>query len=222
MQEPSPYTKIQGSMQPSVDVSRVNQPMSQARHRSFHQSDSSKHLMAEGPGSHNKSLQRTISGNVKGATPSYKCRGETIELNCSCKNETERWQQGQWSGEEWDSERFTTKKAGMCKCMAGAAADCTAVCCCPLSLLHLLALACIKLPSIVVIRTLKKVKSKFRRKRKCQVGEEDHGCPTAPFTPSVSYRESLDGEPWTSSAGFADPLMWQECFGADAGGFTQH
>lgn len=187
------------------------------RRRSVHQSDSEKYLIEETPSSRSKSgtSPGTVAASAKSVKAGSKLKGEVAGFNCSCRRDGDRWQQGQWSGEEWETKSFTTKKAGMCKCMAGAAADCTAVCCCPLSLLHLLALACIKLPSIVVIRNFRKAKSKFRKKQKCNNLNEDDVGPTTPFTPSLSCRESMGDVSWAPSSGFADPRVWQEHFGAD-------
>lgn len=183
------------------------------RHRSVQLSDSKKHLIGETAGSRPKSV--TTQGSVS--------KKPGTDFNCSCREKGDRWQQGQWSGEEWETKSYnTTKKAGMCKCMAGAAADCTAVCCCPLSLLHLLALACIKLPSIVVIRNFRKAKSKFRKKQKCNEVNEDDVGPTTPFTPSLSCRESMGDVSWAPASGFADPRVWQEYFGADVLDHADH
>ncbi|XP_024401948.1 uncharacterized protein [Physcomitrium patens] len=171
----------------------------------------SKHLMSESPGGRPKSathlhpLQASIPGSAKTAKSPRKPKGEDI-----------------WSSEEWETKSMTTKKTGICKCMAGAAADCTAVCCCPLSLLHLLALAFIKLPSTVAIRTLRKMKSKLRKKQMRQELTDDDMGPITPFTPSLSCGETLDELPWAPSAGFADSRMWQEYFGSEASDFSNH
>lgn len=214
----------------SLSAPTPNQNRTHVRHRSVQHSDSKKHLIADPPGGRSKSatyvcpLQGSDPGPAKKSP--HKAKGGGLDCNCSSKHESGRWgewQQGQWSGEEWDSKHFTTKKAGMCKCVAGAAADCTAVCCCPLSLLHLLALACIKLPSIMVIRTLRKVKSKLRKKQKCQdsVNDDDFG-PTIPFTPSLSCKESMSEVPWVPSSGFADSRMWEEYFGTECADLATH
>lgn len=209
---------MDGQFLHTLSTPKTDQARTHVRHRSVQHSDSKKHLIADTPGSRPKSFisQGSVSGSAKPAKSPSKPKGEGTEFNCSCKREGDRWQQGQWSGEEWETKSFTTKKAGMCKCMAGAAADCTAVCCCPLSLLHLLALACIKLPSIVVIRNFRKAKSKFRKKQKCNEVNEDDVGPTTPFTPSLSCRESMGDVSWAPSSGFADPRVWQEYFGADS------
>jgi hypothetical protein len=195
-----------------------------ARHRSVQQSDSKKHLIEESPGSRPKGLtsQGSVPASAKSAKSPNNLKGNVAGFDCSCRREGDRWQQGQWSGEEWETKSFTTKKTGMCRCIAGAAADCTAVCCCPLSLLHLLALACIKLPSVVVIRNFRKAKSKFRKKQKCNEVNEDDVGPTTPFTPSLSCRESMGDVSWAPSSGFADPRVWQEYFGADAPDHVEH
>lgn len=202
---------------------KTDQTRTHVRHRSVQHSDSKKHLIAE-TGSRPKSVisQGAAPGSAKPAKSPNNRKAEGVDFNCSCRREGDRWQQGQWSGEEWETKSYTTKKAGMCKCMAGAAADCTAVCCCPLSLLHLLALACIKLPSIVVIRNFRKAKSKFRKKQKCNEANEDDVGPTTPFTPSLSCRESMGDVSWAPASGFADPRVWQEYFGSDALDHADH
>ncbi|XP_024392504.1 uncharacterized protein [Physcomitrium patens] len=226
-------------------VTRLDKAKTSDRHRPVQQNDSKKYLIAESLGSRPKTatngfhgdcerssssgnpgvhlkhascisaLQGSSPGDAKATKPSRKFKEEGAVCNCSCKSENDRWQQGQWSDEEWETKRFTTKKAGMCKCIAGAAVDCTAVCCCPLSLLHLLALACIKMPTLVAIRTLRKVKSKLRRKHKFQEFNDDDVGPTTPLTPSLSRRESMSEVTWVPSAGFGDSRMWQEYFGPE-------
>ena len=228
----------------SSDIINMEQTKTHIRRRSMQQSDSRKNLIVETPAIHSssKSIQRhvvssspeankLVSQSAKPSRSLYKCKGETVESNCSCRSrDTSRWhqhrhhQQGHWSGEEWETEKTGSKnkKSGVCKCLAGTLADCTVVCCCPLSLLHLLALACIKLPSIIVIRTIRKVKAKLKKKRQQQeVRQDDSDRSETPFTPSLSCRESLEDIPWTSTSSFADPKMWQEYFGVDAAGFSQ-
>ncbi|KAG0606700.1 hypothetical protein M758_9G161100 [Ceratodon purpureus] len=207
-----------GQLSRSLSIPKADQPQTHVRHRSVQHSDSKKHLIADPPAGRPKSATFVCPAQGSGPGSAKKSPHKTKGVECNCKHESGRWgewQQGQWSGEEWDPKRFT-KKAGMCKCVAGAAADCTAVCCCPLSLLHLLALACIKLPSIMVIRTLRKVKSKLRKKQKCQDSamDDDFG-PTIPFTPSLSCKESTSEVPWAPSSGFADSRMWEEYFGTE-------
>lgn len=228
----------------SSDTINVEQTKTHIRRRSMQQSDSRKNLIVEIPAIHSSSSSKSIQRHVVASSPEgnklvsrstkpsrslYKCKGETVESNCSCRSrDTSRWhqhhQQGHWSGEEWETEKTGSrnKKSGVCKCLAGTLADCTVVCCCPLSLLHLLALACIKLPSIIVIRTIRKVKVKLKKKRQQQeVRQDDSDRSETPFTPSLSCRESLEDIPWTSTSSFADPKMWQEYFGVDAAGFSQ-
>lgn len=151
-------------------------------------------------------LEGTISGSSK--TPHkislnspHKPRGQGMESNYSCGRNGEPYQQGELSGEEWKTNGFYAKRDGVFKCIAGIAADCTAVCCCPLSLLHLLTFACIKLPSIVVIRALRKVKTKLRRKQKCQDANEDDIDPRTPFTPCFSCPESTSDISWAPFSG---------------------
>lgn len=222
VQEISFQNKVRaGQLSRSLSTPKTDRTRTHVRHRSVQHSDSKKHLIADPPGGRPKSAAYACpgSGSAKTTKSSHKSKGGVVDCS-SCKHgESGRWgewQQGQWSGEEWEAKRFTTKKGGICKCVAGAAADCTAVCCCPLSLLHLLALACIKLPSIVAIRTLKKMKSKLRKKHKCQdsANDDDFG-PTIPFTPSLSCRESTSEHSWAPSTGFADSRMWQEYFGTE-------
>ena len=204
-----------GQLLRSLSIPRTDQNRTHVRHRSVQHSDSKKHLIADPPG-----------GRPKSATGPGSAKSPNKPRGCIEKHESGRWgewQQGQWGGEDWEHKRFTTKKAGMCRCVAGAAADCTAVCCCPLSLLHLLALACIKLPSIVVIRVLRKVKAKLRKKQKCQesANDDDFG-PTIPFTPSLSCKESTSEVSWAPSAGFGDSRMWQEYFGTEGIDLASH
>lgn len=192
---------------PEVDPSRTH-----VRHRPVQHSGFKKHLIAD------PLATRPKSATYGPSPPSAKKSAQkTKGVECNCKHESGRWgewPQGQWSGEDFDPKH---KKAGMCKCVAGAAADCTAVCCCPLSLLHLLALACIKLPSVMVIRTLRKVKSKLRKKQKCQDSTmDDDFASTIPFTPSLSCKESTGEVVWEPSSGFADSRMWEEYFGTEA------
>ena len=52
------------------------------------------------------------------------------------------------------------------KCAAGFTADCAAVCCCPLALLHLAAMAFIRLPSAMVWKMLLNLKNKSCLKKK--------------------------------------------------------
>ena len=221
LQEPSDYETMAGRIYPPASETGKEHNRSHVRHRFLQQSESKKHLISQPLGNHAKSahyigpIQESVAVPANLAKSPKNAKGNPLDGRNACSHESERWQQGPWSGEEWETERVTTRKAGMCKCMAGAAADCTAVCCCPLSLLHLLALACIKLPSIIVIRTLRKVKTKIRKKRKCQEANENDVGPATPFTPSLSCRESTHEDPWTPSAGFADARMWQEYFGPD-------
>lgn len=232
----------------SSDIISMEQMKTHTRRRSMQQSDSRKNLIVETPGIHSssssspssKSIQhhvvssspegnKLVSWSAKSNKIVYKCKGETVESNCSCRSrDTRRWHQhhpqGHWSGEDLETEKTGSKnkKSGVCKCLAGTLADCTVVCCCPLSLLHLLALACIKLPSIIVIRTIRKVKVKLKKKRQQQeVWQNDSDRSETPFTPSLSCRESLEDIPWTSTSSFADPKMWQEYFGADSTGISQ-
>lgn len=189
---------------------RSDQTGTHARHRSVQHSDSKKHLIADTSGNRPKSVTTGPASSKSPIKPS-------TDFNSACRFEGNH----QWDDEEWGTTT-TRKKTGMCKCMAGAAADCTAVCCCPLSLLHLLALACIKLPSIVVIRNFRKAKSKFRKKQKCNEVNEDDVGPTTPFTPSLSCRESVGNVSWAPASGFADPRVWSEFFGADAADRADH
>lgn len=52
-----------------------------------------------------------------------------------------------------------------CKCVAGFTADCAAICCCPLALLHLAALTFIRLPTAVAWKMLVKLKTRICTKR---------------------------------------------------------
>lgn len=48
-----------------------------------------------------------------------------------------------------------------CHCVARFSTDCAVICCCPLALLHLLALTFIKLPSIIAWRMIVKLKKRL-------------------------------------------------------------
>ncbi|XP_021755243.1 uncharacterized protein LOC110720511 [Chenopodium quinoa] len=75
--------------------------------------------------------------------------------------------------------RFTSEEAGdssvecsgkQCRsCAAALVADCVAVCCCPLALVSLLALAFVKVPYLVGRRCLRKRKN--RKRKCCKIGE---------------------------------------------------
>lgn len=221
----------------TLSIPRTDQTKAHVRQRAVQPGETKKHLIGELPGGRPRSA--TCVCQVQGSVPVpvrtpqrtphksprkslLKSKGEGLEFNCSCKRHGERYQQGNWSGEEWESNSFATKKAGACKCVAGAVVDCTAVCCCPLSLLHLLALACIKLPSIVVIRVLRKAKTKLRKKQKCQEANEHNIGPTTPFTPSLSCQESTSDVSWAPDSGFGDHRMWQEYFGGEEISLADH
>jgi hypothetical protein len=55
-----------------------------------------------------------------------------------------------------------------CKCAAGFTADCAAVCCCPLALLHLAAMALIRLPSAMAWKMIVNLKKEEQRKRQAR------------------------------------------------------
>ncbi|KAH6559010.1 hypothetical protein KP509_1Z032400 [Ceratopteris richardii] len=52
-----------------------------------------------------------------------------------------------------------------CRCIGGFTADCAAVCCCPLALLHLAALTFIRLPTAVAWKVVVKLKNRVFTKR---------------------------------------------------------
>lgn len=132
-----------------------------------------------------------------------------------------RWDSGRWSGENTSFEECNSsvrppKGNGACKCAAGLITDVAVVCCCPFSLLHLLAIAFIKLPTAVVSKTMTRIKNKVAAKRKRAAAvheEEEESTPATSYPPSRcrSY-ESGEVQTWAPALSFGDQKMWKDYF----------
>ncbi|KAL3688161.1 hypothetical protein R1sor_014470 [Riccia sorocarpa] len=121
-----------------------------------------------------------------------------------------RWDSGRWSPDS-NCDSSTSSKGKACHCAAGTTGDIAAVCCCPLSLLCLLALALIKLPTAAVGKVVVKIKRKISLKRKRAVVHEDDNdsvVAASSFPPSRS-RSYEEGEvlSWIPALGFGS-MSW--------------
>ncbi|KAL2630248.1 hypothetical protein R1flu_014934 [Riccia fluitans] len=128
-----------------------------------------------------------------------------------------RWDSGRWSPDSNNYDSSTTSKGKACHCAAGMTGDIAAVCCCPLSLLCLLALALIKLPTVAVGKVVVKIKRRISLKRKRAVVHEDDDDSVAAassFPPSRS-RSYEEGEvlSWVPALGFGSISSWD--YGAE-------
>lgn len=127
-----------------------------------------------------------------------------------------------------DSEDFQKKRKGCqdnvcCKCAAAFTADCAAVCCCPLALLHLAALTFIRLPTAVVWKMLVNLKNKiYTKRRSTKRSEEDSPRPN--FANTWSYGSSPEGrvDAGEHAFRFDSENLWQHFEGGslDFGGIS--
>lgn len=170
------------------------------------------------------------SGGARGRPSAKKTEDASAAaaLECVCGGRRGDWREARF-GSGWhddcQAEEDTTAapacSGGMCKvcqCAAGLTADCAAVCCCPLSVLHLLVLGCVKLPCIVVCKGLVSVKRKFRkRRRRSSVPryERDDSLRQKSGL-AIDFSAYTEPEPMSPKAGgFGDDAMWREYFGSD-------
>eukprot|EP00250_Pteridium_aquilinum_P032844 c478_g1_i1 orf=576-1343(-) len=114
-----------------------------------------------------------------------------------------------------DSADFQKKRKGChdnvcCKCAAGFTADCAAVCCCPLALLHLVALTFIRLPTAMAWKMVVRLKNKVYTKRRPAKDREEES-PGPKFANSWSYAASPEGmnDPRLHTASFDSQNLWQ-------------
>lgn len=127
-----------------------------------------------------------------------------------------------------DSPHFQKKRKGCqdnvcCKCAAAFTADCAAVCCCPLALLHLAALAFIRLPTAVAWKMLVNLKNKiYPKRRSTKTSEEDSPRPNASTWSCGSSPEEGGVDPGAHAASFDTENLWQhfEGSGLDFGGLS--
>lgn len=96
---------------------------------------------------------------------------------------------------------FACQGNACCKCVAGFTADCAAICCCPLALLHLAALTFIRLPTAVAWKMLVKLKNRICTKK----------LPTTKDGQEDSPRPKITTPPWpyggSPEAGTTDPAV---------------
>lgn len=97
-----------------------------------------------------------------------------------------------------------------CKCMAGFTADCAAVCCCPLALLHLAALTFIRLPTAIAWKMLVNLKNRiYTKRRPPRDGEDDSPRPklSSPWSYGSSPEANIDMG--NHRARFDSQKLWQ-------------
>lgn len=137
---------------------------------------------------------------------------------CNGELRPSRWDSGRWSGGANSFDDGTSVKtprgSSACKCAAGLTADVAVVCCCPFSLLHLLAIAFVKVSTAVVSPTLTKIKRKVaaRRKRAAVYEEDEDSIPASSCPPSRcrSYEEGAV-QTWAPALAFGDQ-KWRDYF----------
>ncbi|MCO5592414.1 hypothetical protein L7F22_046417 [Adiantum nelumboides] len=106
--------------------------------------------------------------------------------------ESRKQQKLQRGSAEFDKKRKGCQDNVCCKCMAGFTADCAAVCCCPLALLHLAALTFVRLPAAMAWKMLVNLKNRIYTKRHpARDGEDDS--PRPKFSSPWSYGSSPEG-----------------------------
>ncbi|KAJ7554367.1 hypothetical protein O6H91_06G137300 [Diphasiastrum complanatum] len=99
--------------------------------------------------------------------------------------------QREWQeGSDIRNER-ASGSARVCKCVAGASVDCAAICCCPFTVLHLLALLLLKLPATAVHKLIADLRKKYRKRKRFKSGSgiEEPAKPT--LSECNSYQESI-------------------------------
>ncbi|BBN08098.1 hypothetical protein MPTK1_4g08850 [Marchantia polymorpha subsp. ruderalis] len=129
---------------------------------------------------------------------SFSCRGSQQQERPS------RWDSARWSATS-DFGSSSHGKRNACYCAAGVTGDVAAVCCCPFSLLHLLALALIKLPTVAVSKLVRKIKRRIVIRRRTAIHEDENDSVVAPssYPPSRSrsYEEG-EAQTWAPTLGF--------------------
>ncbi|CAM6115199.1 unnamed protein product [Calypogeia fissa] len=137
-------------------------------------------------------------------------------MSFNCEFRPSRWDSGRWHGGDDSLEGCASPKGNrVCKCAAGLTADVAVVCCCPFSLLHLLAIAFIKLPAAVVSKTAIRIKNKVaeRRKRAAVHEEDDDPSPASSCPPSRSRSyDERDTHTWAPALSFGDQKLWRDYF----------
>lgn len=131
-----------------------------------------------------------------------------------------RWDSGRWRGGDVSfgecSASTPPRGQKVCKCAAVVTADVAVICCCPFSLLHLLAIAFIKIPAAMVVKTVTKLKTKVaaRRKRAVAVHEEEDESVQATSCPPSRCRSYDAGElqTWAPALSFGDQKLWKDYF----------
>ncbi|KAJ7558621.1 hypothetical protein O6H91_04G048600 [Diphasiastrum complanatum] len=110
-------------------------------------------------------------------------------------------------------------KAGkICNCMAGVSGDCAAICCCPLVLLHLLALVLFKLPAAAARKLIAGIKKRLGKKNKCSDIDAEEGMQPSNLSPSwiECFREDMVDQP---SVELQDEKFLREYFECKQMGF---
>eukprot|EP00246_Nothoceros_aenigmaticus_P013314 TRINITY_DN452_c0_g1_i1.p1 TRINITY_DN452_c0_g1~~TRINITY_DN452_c0_g1_i1.p1 ORF type:complete len:275 (-),score=27.53 TRINITY_DN452_c0_g1_i1:279-1103(-) len=170
-----------------------------------------------------------FQGKGSGMSGSVLCnKEEAAAMNCVCGGKRGDWREARF-GAGWHDDCEREEPAPACtgrmckvgKCAAGFTADCAAVCCCPLSVLHLLVLGCVKLPSIVVYKGYLGLKAKFRKRRRKTPGYEQEDALRPRSAIPIDLLSYSEPEPMSPKAGgFGDHAMWREFFGSDSSNST--
>ena len=169
---------------------------------------------AEASGYHRRlKKEKNGDGGKEKDAMAYDCKGEF---------RPSRWDSGRWtvgsnSFEDGSSSHISRPRGnGACKCAAGLTADVAVVCCCPFALLHLLAIAFIKLPAAVVTRTVGNIKGKFAEKRQraaVHEEEDDLNTPQSSFPPSRARSYGAqESQSWAPVLAFGDQKLWRDYF----------
>ncbi|KAI5068753.1 hypothetical protein GOP47_0017098 [Adiantum capillus-veneris] len=111
---------------------------------------------------------------------------------------------------DFDKKRKGCQDNVCCKCLAGFTADCAAVCCCPLALLHLAALTFIRLPAALAWKMLVNLKNRIYTKSQ-PAGDGEDDSPRPKFSSPWSYGSSPEGniDLRNHRARFDNQNLWQ-------------
>lgn len=153
---------------------------------------------------------------------------DAAALDCVCGGKRGDWREARFGSgwhddcqEEEAAPACSGRMCKVCKCAAGLTADCAAVCCCPLSVLHLLVLGCVKLPCIVVYKGYRSIKRRFRKRRRSVPRYEQEDSLRQKSSLTIDLSSYTEPEPMSPKpGGFGDHAMWREYFGSEGSNAT--